>query len=63
MNEIEERYKKFALDENMKVKFSRSSVEVYEKYSLEIPLVITTVVIDQSGKTIFVKESDDAKLV
>ena len=63
MNEIEERYKKFALDENMREKFSRSSVEVQEKYSLDIPLVITTVVIDHSGKTILFKENDDAKLV
>lgn len=63
MNEIEERYKKFALDENMREKFSRSSVEVQEKYSVDTPLVITTVVIDHSGKVTIIKEADDAKLV
>ncbi|MBB5349765.1 hypothetical protein JWG42_17240 [Desulfoprunum benzoelyticum] len=63
MNEIEERYKKFALDENMREKFSQSSVEVQEKYSMDTSLVITTVVIGNSGKTTTIKEADDAKLV
>lgn len=63
MNETEERYKKFALDENMKEKLSRSSVEVQEKYSVDTPFVITTVVIEHSGKLTTIKEEDDAKLV
>jgi hypothetical protein len=63
MNEIEERYKKFALDENTKEKFSRSSVEIQEKYDVDTPLVITTIVIDHSGRTTIIKEGDDAKLV
>ena len=63
MNEIEKRYEKFALDENMKKNFSQSSVEVQEKYNVDTPLVITTIVIDHSGKTTIIKEGDGAKLV
>lgn len=63
MNDIEERYKKFALDENMREQFSQSAVNVREKYRNDIPLSITTVVIDQSGKSTIIKENKNAELV
>lgn len=56
MSELEKRYTEFALDENMREKFRQFSVGVQEKNNVEGSLVITTVVIDHSGKHTFIKD-------
>lgn len=60
MDEIEEKFKRFILDENMREMFSHSSVEIEDKRHNAASFVITTVVIDQAGRS---KENKDAKLV
>jgi hypothetical protein len=60
MNEIEEKFKKFNLDGNMREMFSHSSVEIDGMHSKAESFVITTVVIDRARKS---KEDNDAKLV
>jgi hypothetical protein len=63
MNEIEEKFKKFILDENMRKMFSHSSVEIEEKVQQSASFLITTVVIDPVRESSKPKRDKDAKLV
>ncbi len=63
MNEIEEKFMKFILDENMQKMFSHSSVEIEEKVQQSASFLITTVVIDPANETSKPKRDKDAKLV
>ena len=60
MNEIEEKFNRFKLDENMREMFSHSSVEIDGMNPKAASFVITTVVVDRARKS---KEDNDAKLV
>jgi len=63
MNEVEEKFKKFILDENMRKMFSHSSVEIEEKLHTTTSFLITTVVIDPRRESRKSKRDKDAKLV
>jgi hypothetical protein len=63
MNEVEEKFKKFSLDENMRKMFSHSSVEIEEIFCPTTSFLITTVVIDPTGDSRRTKRDEDAKLV
>ena len=63
MNEIEEKYRRFTIDENMRDMFSNSSVDIEDKSHKKTSFVITTVVIDSAGKSAKPKEKKNAKLV
>jgi hypothetical protein len=63
MNEIEDKYKRFSLDENMIELFSHCSVGVEDMTQTKADLIITTVVIDPAAKSHKSQENKDAKLV
>lgn len=63
MNEIEDKYKRFTLDENMREMFSHSSVEIEDNSHKMSSFVITTVVIYRAGTPTKSKGNKDAKLV
>lgn len=63
MNVIEEKFKKFILDEKMRKMFSHSSVEIEEKVQQTASFLITTVVIDPARESSKPKRDKDAKLV
>lgn len=60
MSEIEEKYKKFSIDENMKEMFSHSSVEIEYMGHDDSSFVITTVINNHTGKSTKSKENKDA---
>lgn len=60
MNEIEEKYKKFRLDEKMVEMFGQSSIGIEGERITKPVYSITTVVIDSADTRI--EESKDAKL-
>lgn len=63
MTEIEEKYKYFAIDEKMVEMFSHFSTSNYDKNNNQSNHVITTYIIDKTGKYNVIKENKDAKLV
>ena len=63
MDEIEDKYKQFALDENMKELFSHATVNIDDGFQAKTSFIISTFVIDHLGKSTEEKERDDAKLV
>jgi len=60
MNEIEEKYLKFALDEKMKQMFCQSSIGINGQDHKTLSYVITTIEIDQKGKLTTIEKNKDA---
>ncbi len=60
MIEIEEKYKRFTLDENMKEMFSHSSVDIAGMGQNRPTFIITTVVIDKTGRISELKDNKNA---
>ncbi|PPD03217.1 MAG: hypothetical protein CTY29_10390 [Methylobacter sp.] len=60
MEDIEDKFKKFMIDEKMMEMFCHSSIDLFDKYKNSVSFSITTVIFDQSGN---ITESQDAKLV
>jgi hypothetical protein len=63
MDEIDKKYERFELDENMRKLFSRSTVDIDDGFQKKESFIITTVVIDHSAKSMDTREINDAKLV
>lgn len=63
MNEIEEKYSKFALNERIKEMFCHFSIGINGKSHDTASYVITTIQIDQTGELTKIEENKNAKLV
>ncbi len=62
MDEIEEKYKRFNLKEDMRELFGHPSVDIDGHCQRKESFVVTTIVIDNTVESVKAKENKDAKL-